>query len=55
MAAAGTRSEIEAAAFVTEAQNEALRNADDDHKRAVFGPIIRGRTDQVVFLFRKPR
>jgi predicted methyltransferase len=49
------RSEIEAAGFVLEAQNEALRNADDDHKRAVFDPIIRGRTDQVVFLFRKPR
>jgi len=46
--------EIEAAGFVLEAQSNALRNADDDHKRAVFDPLIRGKTDQVVLRFRKP-
>jgi predicted methyltransferase len=49
------RSEIEAAGFVLESQSDALRNADDDHKRAIFDPRIRGRTDQVLFRFRKPR
>ena len=48
------RHEIEAAGFVLESQSDALRNADDDHKRAVFDPSIRGRTDQVLFRFRKP-
>jgi predicted methyltransferase len=46
--------EIEAAGFVLEAQSDALRNSDDDHQRAVFDPSIRGRTDQVLFRFRKP-
>jgi predicted methyltransferase len=47
------RNEIEAAGFVLESQSEALRNADDDHKLAVFDPHVRGRTDQVLFRFRK--
>jgi len=47
--------EIEAAGFVLEAQSNVLRNAGDDHKRTVFDPAIRGRTDQVVFRFRKPQ
>jgi predicted methyltransferase len=47
--------EIEAAGFVLESQSDALRNIDDDHKRAIFDPNIRGRTDQVLFRFRKPK
>jgi len=49
------KTEIEAAGFVLESQSDALRNADDDHKRAIFDPNIRGRTDQVLFRFRKPQ
>jgi len=49
------RGEIEAAGFVLEAQSDVLRNAGDDHQRLVFDPGIRGRTDQVVLRFRKPR
>jgi predicted methyltransferase len=49
------QSEIEAAGFVLESQSAALRNPQDDHRRAVFDPMIRGKTDQVVFLFRKPK
>ena len=49
------KNEIEAAGFVLESQSDALRNTDDDHKRAVFDPSIRGRTDQVLFRFRKPQ
>ena len=47
------KNEIEAAGFVLETQSDALRNTDDDHKLAVFNPNIRGRTDQVLFRFRK--
>ena len=49
------KNEIEAAGFVLESQSDALRNPDDDHKRAVFDPGIRGKTDQVMFRFRKPQ
>ncbi len=49
------RGEIEAAGFVLEAQSDVLRNAGDDHQRSVFDPGIRGKTDQVVFRFRRPR
>jgi predicted methyltransferase len=49
------RNEIEAAGFVLDLQSDALRNADDDHKLAIFNPSIRGSTDQVLFRFRKPQ
>ena len=49
------KNEIEAAGFALESQSDALRNPDDDHKRAVFDPGIRGKTDQVMFRFRKPQ
>jgi predicted methyltransferase len=49
------RAEIEAAGFVLEAQSDVLRNAADDHQRPVFDPEIRGKTDQVVLRFRRPR
>jgi predicted methyltransferase len=49
------RMEIEAAGFVYEAQSDVLRNADDDHRVTVFDPAIRGKTDQLVFRFRRPR
>jgi predicted methyltransferase len=48
------RSEVEAAGFVFEASSDALRNPDDDHRRTVFDPGIRGKTDQIMFRFRKP-
>jgi predicted methyltransferase len=46
--------EIEAAGFILEAQSDVLRNGDDDHRRPVFDPVVRGKTDQVVFRFRRP-
>lgn len=48
------RNEIEAAGFVFESQSAVLRNPNDDHSRSVFDPLVRGRTDQVVFRFRRP-
>jgi len=47
--------EIEAAGFTLESHSDALRNTDDTHKQAIFDPHIRGRTDQVLFRFRKPQ
>jgi predicted methyltransferase len=49
------KNEIEMAGFVLEAQSDVLRNTADDHKLAIFDPSIRGRTDQVLFRFRKPQ
>jgi predicted methyltransferase len=49
------RREIEAAGFQFDAQSNVLRNRLDDHKKSVFDPGVRGRTDQVVYRFRKPR
>lgn len=48
------RREVEAAGFVFEGESRVLRNPADDHALRVFDPRIRGRTDQVVFKFRKP-
>ena len=49
------RKEIEAAGFVFEAQIDDLKNLNDDHSRSVFDPSIRGKTDQFVYKFRKPK
>ncbi len=48
------RREIEAAGFVFDAESSVLRNRLDDHKSSVFDAGIRGRTDQIVYRFRKP-
>src|SRR5258708_1053036 len=49
------RTEIEAAGFVLEAQSDLLRNPQDDHTLSVFDGRVRGRTDQVIYRFRKPK
>lgn len=49
------KKEIVAAGFVFEAQSDVLRNPKDDHTKPIFDASIRGRTDQVVFRFRRPR
>jgi predicted methyltransferase len=47
------RSEIEAAGFRFEAEHDALRKSADDHTVMVMRPEIRGKTDQVIYKFRK--
>jgi predicted methyltransferase len=32
-----------------------LANAQDDHTAKVFDPAIRGKTDQFIYKFRKPK
>jgi len=49
------KADFRAAGFVLEAESPMLRMADDDHSKNVFDPAIRGRTDRVVYRFRKPR
>lgn len=48
------RKELEAAGFVFVAEDDALRNPQDDHSKGVFDPSIRGRTDQFIYKFKKP-
>jgi predicted methyltransferase len=49
------KKEVEAAGFVLEGQDDALRNTADNHTLKVFDPALRGHTDQFVFKFRKPK
>ncbi len=49
------KTEVTAAGFTFEGESTALRNADDPHTAMVFDPSIRGKTDQFVYKFRKPK
>jgi predicted methyltransferase len=49
------RKEVEAAGFVFDGETDVLRNPNDPHDVKVFDPSIRGRTDQFVYRFRKPK
>src|SRR5437763_440410 len=48
------RTEVTGAGFEFAGENQALRNPADPHTVIVFDPSIRGKTDQFVYLFRKP-
>ena len=43
------------AGFEVEGKSDALHNPDDDHKKNVFDPTIRGKTDRFVLKLRKPK
>jgi predicted methyltransferase len=47
--------EVEAAGFKLEAESNLLRNPGDPHTARVTDPSIRGKTDQFILKFRKPR
>jgi predicted methyltransferase len=47
--------EVEAAGFVLEAESDVLANPADPHTKGVFDDSIRGRTDQFILKFRRPR
>ncbi|NJC42293.1 putative methyltransferase [Brevundimonas alba] len=51
---ASLRAEVEAAGFVFDGESTALANPADDRTVNVFEEVIRGRTDQFVYRFRKP-
>jgi predicted methyltransferase len=52
---AAARAEIEAAGFKYEGSLPLLANPADPHTAKVFDPSIRGKTDQFIFKFRKPK
>lgn len=49
------KSEVIQAGFVLDGESDVLRNPADPHSANVFDPSIRGRTDQFILRFRKPR
>ena len=52
---AAVKSEVEAAGFKLEAESPLLANKADPHTASVFDPSIRGKTDQFILKFRKPK
>ena len=49
------KDELTQAGFVLEAESDVLRNPADPHTAMVFDPSIRGKTDQFMLRFRKPK
>lgn len=49
------KQEVEAAGFKLESESDFLRASADPHTANVFDPSIRGKTDQFVMKFRKPK
>jgi predicted methyltransferase len=49
------RREVEAAGFLFDGESNLLANPADPHTAGVFDPSIRGRTDQFILRFRRPR
>lgn len=49
------KTEVTAAGFKFEGESKVLVDPADDHTKAVFDPSIRGKTDQFVYKFRKPK
>jgi len=52
---AAVRKTVEAAGFKFEAESKVLDNPTDDHTKGVFDPALRGKTDQFIYKFRKPK
>jgi predicted methyltransferase len=48
------RADFERAGFVFDGEASMLRNPSDDHSKLVFDPAVRGKTDRIVYRFRKP-
>jgi predicted methyltransferase len=52
---ATVKKEVEAAGFRLAGESDVLRNPSDDHTKKIFDPAIRGKTDQFILRFRKPK
>jgi predicted methyltransferase len=52
---AAVRKTVEAAGFKYEGETKVLANPADDHTKGVFDAALRGKTDQFVYKFRKPK
>lgn len=51
---AAIKAEVTAAGFTFDGESSALRNPEDPKTANVFDPTIRGKTDQIVYRFKKP-
>jgi predicted methyltransferase len=49
------KADMKAAGFTLDSESKILANAADDHTKNVFDPSIRGKTDQFLLKFRKPK
>ena len=49
------KKEVEAAGFELVSESKVLANPADDHSLKVFDPSLRGKTDQFIYKFRKPK
>jgi predicted methyltransferase len=49
------KQEVAAAGFKFDGESPVLRNPADPHTALVFDPSIRGKTDQFVYKFSKPK
>ena len=52
---ARVKADVLAAGFTWDGESTILANPADDHSKMVFDPSIRGKTDQFLYRFRKPR
>jgi predicted methyltransferase len=52
---AQVRKQLEGAGFKYDGESKVLSNPADDHTKAVFDPAIRGKTDQFILKFHKPK
>jgi len=52
---AAVKTEVESAGFKLAAESDILKNPNDPHTAKVFDPSIRGKTDQFVLKFEKPK
>jgi predicted methyltransferase len=53
--AAAVKAEVVAAGFVFDGETKVLANPADKHDLKVFDPALRGKTDQFVYRFKKPK
>lgn len=49
------KKEVESAGFVLAGQSDLLKNPNDPHTATVFDPSIKGKTDQFILKFEKPK
>lgn len=52
---AHVKAQLESSGFKFVGESTILRNPADDHTKGVFDPSIRGKTDQFIYKFRKPK
>jgi len=52
---ARVKADMAAAGFKFDGESKVLANPDDDHSKIVFAPGLRGKTDQFLYKFSKPK